>query len=216
MKLPLFLLILAVSGPCARAATVLLTVTGRVSQTDANQIFATAAVVVGDTWTVTLTYAHPSPPVAVDLGGFHYGGLGLGHRLTFSVNLYTWTGNFALRATPGGPFESFDVSSSLTAADQITPGVGNNSSLILRWNGGGDLIGNPDSLPDSFADWNLPGATSFSLQNITVLDAQANSWAVNANSWDTLTIQVIPEPGTSALAGVALLALLGRRRKAGI
>jgi hypothetical protein len=39
MKLPVFLLILAVSGPCARAVTVLLTVTGRVSETYAASFF---------------------------------------------------------------------------------------------------------------------------------------------------------------------------------
>ena len=205
------ILFLFLQAPAALATTVLITITGRVSATDAAVFFPLPPVEVGDVWTVTLSYPHPSPPVAFDLGGFHYGGLGLNHRLTFTVNGLLWLGEYALRASAGAPFEDIDIASSMTAPAQITPGAG--SSIVLRLQGGDDLAGNPASLPDSFSDWNLPGATSFSLENINLLDSQANAWRIRANSFDTMTIQVIPEPSAVGLAGLVAIAGLGRRRR---
>ena len=83
-----FLLLVTIIFPAASAcaATVLLTVTGRVSETDAASFFPNPPVVVGDQWTAAMTWHYPT--IGTQIIDFSYfDPLG---SLRFTVNGHSW------------------------------------------------------------------------------------------------------------------------------
>jgi hypothetical protein len=203
----LYILLFAVN---ARAVTVMLTMSGRISETDAANFFPTPPVAAGDQWSATMTWHHPTP-------GFQIIEISYNDPLgsvQFAVNGHSWEAPHLLGGLGGTSFNA--NLAGITAAPAMLTTPGSYSSVQFIWRG--LVVADTDisSLPQSFSDWNLPAAQAFEMEVRTGIDQPAGVWLIKANSYDTMTIQVIPEPGTSALAGVAMLAVLSRRRKVGI
>ena len=211
MKTLYVIMIVAFGAAKAKAATVVLTLTGRVSETDAALYFSVPPVSVGDPWTVTISYDFPRLPIEGSLlGSEEYGA----DSMVFQVNGLFWTGGLtyvlAIVETPSQRAE-FLVHQDVPSA--IGP-AGVSSSTHLTFFGGNNLINDSSSLPDSFVKWNLPAATAFSLEVFSGLGpAPTTLWHIRANSWDTISIQVIPEPGAACLMAGAALAVAGSRRR---
>ena len=203
MRVRLLLFLLAMLP--LRASTVLLSITGRVSGTDAGSYFPSPPVGVADLWTVTMRYQYPA--VGSEFIGVRTYGDSSG-SLLFTVNGLAWESHFVGGFVGGISFRA-GLGSGTSAPPGLTGGAGT-SSVSLEWSGPESMIPDPSSLPESFAQWNLPSAASFSLEVSTDLSAPGSAWHIRANSWDTMTIQVIPEPSA---AGLVAIAVLGRRRR---
>lgn len=202
-----WLLLLLFAALPLRASTVILSVTGRVSDTNAATHFSTPPVKAGDLWSVTMEYHYPTLASGF-LGENTYDDLG--GRLLFTVNGLSWEGQH-IGGFVGGIFFRASLGSGTSAPPGLGSG-GGTSSVSLVWSGQPYMVPDPSSLPENFTQWNLPAADSFALEVFTELSPPRTGWFIHANSWDTMTIQVIPEPSAAGLAGVVAIAVLGRKR----
>jgi hypothetical protein len=191
-----------------RAASVLLTVTGRVSETNAASFFPNAPVAAGDQWTAEMTWHYPTPGFQI-IEISYDDPLG---SLRFAVNGHSWDGAHLLGGLGGTSFNASLFATPPAPTGYSTPG--STSVVVLTWHGLVVADTDTSSLPQSFSDWNLPAAQSFDLEVRTEIGQPGSVWLIKANSWETMTILVIPEPGTAALAGLAALTALTRRRSA--
>lgn len=207
--LPLLSLCVIVSA--TKGATVALTLTGRVSSTTAGDFFTPTPVHVGDPWTLRLLYTVPNPAMPGGIGVAIYGGDG---PLDFQVNGLFWSGQgFRVTFTDDYPIgDEVTFASTAVAIPPIFPG-GRPGTFLATFSGGTNMVLAAGSLPDSFSQWNLPVA-AFDLQIYTQVGATGfDYWEIRANSWETISIQLIPEPSTTVLAGLVAIAALGRRRR---
>ncbi len=196
----------------ARSATVVISVTGTVSETDASRFFSPAPVKPGDAWSVRMEYLHPTPP---DGGGIGVVGFtDLTGSMVFSVNGLFWNGtgvgaNVVL-------FENHRISflSGQPVPAPLATGTGAESSTtILQFTGGGAIASDLSSMPDSFADWNLPASATFSLSIGNRYGTSGDGWFIRSDNYDTISIEVVPEPSVALLAGIFSVSSAGRRRR---
>ncbi len=193
------------------ASTVIITVTGTVSFCDADRFFPVPPVKAGDAWTLRAIYSYPSATPNENSGIYSFTSL-LG-RLEFETNGILWSGSpLAASAYRDPDLHQASFYSSQTVPAALSP-LGEQSGTFVRFVGIDGMITDLTSLPDSFAKWNLPAAIVFDLDVSNRSSPSLQAWHIRADHFETISIQVIPEPGTAALAGVGALAARVRRRR---
>ena len=195
----------------ALASRVIITVTGTVSFCDADRFFPVPPVKAGDAWTLRAIYDYPSPPP--NMNSEIYSFVSLLGRLEFETNGIFWTGSPLGSAAYREPsLHRASFYSSQTVPAVLSPS-GAPSSTTTRFFGNNTMITDLTSLPDSFAKWNLPAAIVFDLNVGNRSESGSGGWDIRADHFDTISIQVIPEPSAAGLAGVGAIAALRRRRR---
>ena len=209
--LPLVLITGLLSTPrLLPAATIKLTLQGRVSETTIGNVINPAPVSVGDLWVATMVYDYPTPPYQEPFPGM---AAFLGHTADIRIGSSQWAATSFVAGTDLGPSgQQLTLTYGLgTGLSTVPPYSDGSGAVTLIFQSNTPFIFDNTTLPASSNQWDLLAADTLNLS--IGGSTNGSAWSIRGNQLDSAIYEIIPEPNAVVLALCGLFAVTGRRRR---